>query len=88
MDRPEYEADVHHILSGTSLSVTTIIKHSDVYKPTMFQRKIHKSTNGQWRITIPPQMVKDLEIEHGEELQIRPVKRGVDKNQVKIMKSK
>ena len=86
MDRPEYEADVRHILSGTCLTSTTFVKHSDVYKPTMFQRKIHQSTNGQWRSTIPPQIIRDLGIEHGEELQIRPVKRGVDKNQVRIWK--
>lgn len=44
----------------------------------MFKRKIHQSTNGQWRITSPPQIIRDLKIEHGEELEIRPLKRGVE----------
>lgn len=52
----------------------------------MFDRKIFKSKNGQWRITIPPEVVDTLDIEHGEELEIEPVRRGVKNPQIRIKK--
>lgn len=52
----------------------------------MFERKIFKSSNNQWRITIPPEVVRNLDLEHGEELCIEPVRRGVDQPQIRIKK--
>lgn len=52
----------------------------------MFERKIFKSNNGQWRITIPPEIVKDLELEHGEKLDLDSVRRGVENPQIRIKK--
>jgi len=53
---------------------------------TMFDRKIFKSNNNQWRITIPPSVVKDLDLEHGEELEIESITRGVKTPQIRIKK--
>jgi len=50
----------------------------------MFERKIFKTKNGQWSITIPPQIVKDLDLEHGQSLELESVKRGVANPQIKI----
>lgn len=52
----------------------------------MFERKIFKSNNGQWRITIPPALVRDLDLEHGEKLEVDSVHRGVDRPQIQLKK--
>ena len=52
----------------------------------MFERKLFKSKNGQWRITIPPQIVDDLNLNHGDKLDLESVKRGTKIPHIRINK--